>query len=79
VASENSVPAESFMPTQDELNFFKAIAPMIVEEMQETQAAGGRAQAWSAEKQKATELVDLFEPATRRPPIGAGPIPPEQH
>jgi hypothetical protein len=38
------------MLTQEELAFFTAIAPMIVEEMKKTLAAGGIGQARPAEK-----------------------------
>jgi hypothetical protein len=82
LSSENSAPVESFMPTQEELAFFKAIAPMIVEEMKRTLAAGGIGQARPAEKRKATDLAfsaDSSEPATRRPTTGAGQTPLEQH
>jgi hypothetical protein len=70
------------MPTQEELAFIKAIAPMNVEEMKKTLAAGGIGHARPTEKRKATELAfsaDSTEPATRRPATGAGPTPLEQH
>jgi hypothetical protein len=57
------------MPTQQELAFFKAIAPMIVEEMKKTLVAGGIGQARPTEKWKGTELAcsaDSSEPTTRR-------------
>jgi hypothetical protein len=82
VPSEKTVPAESLMPTQEELAFIKAIAPMIVEEMRKTLAAGGKGHTRPAEKRKATELAfsaDSPEPATRRPATGAGPTPLKQH
>jgi hypothetical protein len=53
------------MPTQEELAFIKAIAPMIVEEIEKTLAAGGIGQARPAEKRKATELT--FSPDSSAP------------
>jgi hypothetical protein len=70
------------MPTQEEFAFIKAIAPMIVEQMKKTLAAGGIGQAMPAEKRKATELgfsADSSDPAKRRPATCVEPTPLEKH